>query len=50
MKRKTTKMRGMRMSEATYRAVLQAAKARDVSGTSSIQPDAGQRGVGGSVD
>ena len=29
MKKKTTKMRGMRMSEATYRAIVQAAKARD---------------------
>ena len=29
MKKKTTKMRGMRLSEATYKAVVQAAKARD---------------------
>ena len=30
MKKKTTKMRGMRLSEATYKAVVQAAKARDL--------------------
>jgi hypothetical protein len=28
MKKKTTKMRGMRLSEATYKAVVQAAKVR----------------------
>jgi len=28
MKKKTTKMRGMRLSEATYKAVVQAAKIR----------------------
>src|ERR1700728_4949406 len=36
MKRKTTKMRGMRMSEATYRAVVQAAKARDYASPSAF--------------
>ena len=36
MKKKTTKMRGMRMSEATYRAVVQAAKARDYASPSAF--------------
>ena len=36
MKKKTTKMRGMRLSEATYKAVVQAAKARDYASPSAF--------------
>ena len=36
MKKKSTKMRGMRMSEATYKAVVQAAKARDYASPSAF--------------
>ena len=36
MKKKTTKMRGMRLSEATYKAVVQAAKARDFASPSAF--------------
>jgi hypothetical protein len=36
MKNKTTKMRGMRLSEATYKAVVQAAKARDYASPSAF--------------
>src|SRR6202453_1745906 len=36
MKKKTTKMRGMRFSEATYKAVVQAAKARDYASRSAF--------------
>ena len=36
MKKKTTKMRGMRLSEATYKGVVQAAKARDFASPSAF--------------
>jgi len=36
MKKKTTKMRGMRLGEATYKAVVQAAKARDYASPSAF--------------
>ena len=36
MKKNTTKMRGMRLSEATYKAVVQAAKARDYASPSAF--------------
>jgi hypothetical protein len=36
MKKKTTKMRGMRLSEATYKAVVQTAKARDFASPSAF--------------
>jgi hypothetical protein len=36
MKRNTTKMRGMRLSEVTYKAVVQAAKARDYASPSAF--------------
>ena len=36
MKKKTSKMRGMRLSEATYKAVVQAAKARDYASPSAF--------------
>src|SRR6202050_1458581 len=36
MKKKTTKMRGMRLSEATYKAVVQAAKTRDYASPSAF--------------
>ena len=36
MKRKITKMRGMRLSEATYKAVVQAAKTRDYASPSAF--------------
>ena len=36
MKKKTTKMRGMRLSEATYKAVVQAAKVRDYASPSAF--------------
>jgi hypothetical protein len=36
MKNNTTKMRGMRLSEATYKAVVQAAKARDYASPSAF--------------
>src|SRR5580704_8772919 len=36
MKRKATKMRGMRFSEATYKAVVQAAKTRDYASPSAF--------------
>ena len=36
MKKKTTKMRGMRLSEATYKAVVQAAKGRDYASPSAF--------------
>ena len=36
MKKTTTKMRGMRLSEAIYKAVVQAAKARDYASPSAF--------------
>ena len=36
MKKKATKMRGMRLSDATYKAVVQAAKARDYASPSAF--------------
>ncbi len=36
MKKNITKMRGMRLSEATYKAVVQAAKARDYASPSAF--------------
>jgi hypothetical protein len=36
MKKNTTKMRGMRLSEATYKAVVQAAKVRDYASPSAF--------------
>ena len=36
MKKNTTKMRGMRLSEATYKAVVHAAKARDYASPSAF--------------
>jgi hypothetical protein len=36
MKKKPTKMRGMRLSETTYKAVVQAAKARDYASPSAF--------------
>ncbi len=36
MKKKTTKMRGMRLGDATYKAVVQAAKARDYASPSAF--------------
>jgi hypothetical protein len=36
VKKKTTKMRGMRLSEVTYKAVVQAAKARDYASPSAF--------------
>ncbi len=36
MKKNTTKMRGMRLSEVTYKAVVQAAKARDFASPSAF--------------
>ena len=36
MKKNTTKMRGMRLSEVTYKAVVQAAKARDYASPSAF--------------
>ncbi len=36
MPKKSTKMRGMRLSEATYKAVVQAAKARDYASPSAF--------------
>ena len=36
MKKRTTKMRGMRLSEATWKAVVQAAKARDYASPSAF--------------
>jgi hypothetical protein len=36
MKKNTTKMRGMRLTEATYKAVVQAAKARDYASPSAF--------------
>src|SRR5580698_11401144 len=36
MKKNTTKMRGMRLSEATYKAVVQAAKVRDFASPSAF--------------
>jgi hypothetical protein len=36
MKKKTTKMRGMRLSEVTYKAVVQAARARDYASPSAF--------------
>src|ERR1700723_865045 len=53
MKRKVTKMRGMRLSEATYKAVVQAAKARDYASTSAFMRAAVEkelRGVDATLD
>ena len=36
MKKNTTKMRGMRLSDATYKAVVQAAKVRDYASPSAF--------------
>ncbi len=36
MKKKTTRMRGMRLSDATYKAVVQAAKSRDYASPSAF--------------
>ena len=53
MKKKTTKMRGMRLSEATYKAVVQAAKARDYATPSAFMRAAVEkelRGADATVD
>src|SRR5277367_3078368 len=53
MKKKTTKMRGMRLSEATYKAVVQAAKARDYASPSAFMRAAVEkelRGVDATLD
>ena len=53
MKRKITKMRGMRLSEATYKAVVQAAKARDYTSPSAFMRAAVEkelRGVDATLD
>src|ERR1700683_2481492 len=53
MKKKTTKMRGMRMSEATYRAVVQTAKARDYASPSAFMRAAVEkelRGIDSTLD
>src|SRR5580704_15810342 len=47
MKKKTTKMRGMRMSEATYRAVVQAAKTRDYASPSAFMRTAVEKELRG---
>ena len=47
MKKQTTKMRGMRMSEATYRAVVQAAKTRDYASPSAFMREAIQNELNG---
>jgi len=53
MKKKQTKMRGMRLSEATWKAVVQAAKARDYANPSSFMRAAVEkelRGVDATLD
>src|SRR5580704_15201700 len=53
MKKKNTKMRGMRMSEATYGAVVQAAKARDYASPSAFMRAAVEkelRGADATID
>jgi len=53
MKKTTTKMRGMRLSEATYKAVVQAAKARDYASPSAFMRAAVEkelRGADATID
>jgi hypothetical protein len=53
MKKKATKMRGMRLSEATYKAVVQAAKARSFDSPSAFMRAAIEkelRGVDATLD
>jgi hypothetical protein len=53
MKKKTTTMRGMRLDDATYKAVVQAAKARDYASPSAFMRAAVEkelRGVDATLD
>jgi hypothetical protein len=53
MKKKSTKMRGMRLGEATYKAVVQAAKVRSYDSPSAFMRAAIEkelRGVGATLD
>ncbi len=47
MKKNTTKMRGMRLSEVTYKAVVQAAKARDYASPSAFMRTAVEKELRG---
>ena len=47
MTKKTTKMRGMRLSEATYKAVVQAAKGRDYASPSAFMRAAVEKALRG---